>query len=382
MKNILLVLSVLLLISCGSETNQNMVTLDLTASYPKKILVLQDIADVQYVQFETNEEAKLSNSVTLNYDDEDVIVLTNRIEGDIFIYDGTGKLISHFNHKGNSAKEYIRASSVVYDKSAEEVFVLTVGKPQNKFLVYNLKGEFLRELPLKSKDILGSLYNFDKKNIIAYEKPNYSSYTNGKRDSCIVVRNKTPMFLISKQTGAIDTIKDFYVENRQTDAIIKKDKGFAFYSFFTNSVTETKDGFVLDNMFCDKIYLFTRDRELIPILKKTPSFESMDKTKFVVSTKEVCSKYLFATVNHYTTVSKRIRDKNLCINRTNDSIIEYRLQNKDIGEKYFNVKPVSSLLRVADLKVLMRRGKLRGQLKEIAKEKDANDRILVKVTIK
>ncbi len=201
----------ILLISCGSENKESgLPTIDLTKSYPKEEIILQDIADVEYVPLETRDDVLLSSSAKIDYLAKDRVVISNRIEGDIFLFDGAGKLLSKFNHKGQGAEEYIRIKDVLYNPPTQEIFLLTKGKPENQILVYDMQGALQRKIPLKSQEGLRSLTNFDAKRFLAYEEPNFlpsksSAFEELKKE--VKVRNKTPMFLISKETGLIDTIK-------------------------------------------------------------------------------------------------------------------------------------------------------------------------------
>ena len=54
----LLVVLFLLMTGCGDskQSAEDLITVDVTASYPKKELILQDFMDVEYIALETNDE--------------------------------------------------------------------------------------------------------------------------------------------------------------------------------------------------------------------------------------------------------------------------------------------------------------------------------------
>lgn len=73
----------------GSQ-HDDLITVDVSASYPEKELVLQDFMDVEYVPLETNDEF-----ITQGIPEaigKKVIIVRNMRDGNIFIYDrATGK---------------------------------------------------------------------------------------------------------------------------------------------------------------------------------------------------------------------------------------------------------------------------------------------------
>ena len=91
----------LLLVGCGGGNKQpveagDLVAVDVTADYPKKELVLQDLMDVEYVPLETSDEFLVKGRVM------DVgkkfIAVSNKKEGDILLFDRTtGKAMKKIN---------------------------------------------------------------------------------------------------------------------------------------------------------------------------------------------------------------------------------------------------------------------------------------------
>lgn len=93
MKNINLVIILFLLIGCkkNEQPINNFITVDITANYPKKEMILQDFMDVEYIPLETKDDFICQGLVLAI--GKDIILARNRIrDGDIFIYDRkTGK---------------------------------------------------------------------------------------------------------------------------------------------------------------------------------------------------------------------------------------------------------------------------------------------------
>ena len=91
MKLILTISAMILFLITGCESGKqpanDFLTVDITANYPKKELILQDFLDVEYIPLETNEEfITLSQHASHR---QNLIILRNKNgqDGDIFIFD-------------------------------------------------------------------------------------------------------------------------------------------------------------------------------------------------------------------------------------------------------------------------------------------------------
>ena len=89
MKWIITIPAILLfaLAGCGKDkqSTNELITVDVTVSYPKKELILQDFMDVEYIPLETKDDFICQGLVLAI--GKDIILARNRIrDGDIFIY--------------------------------------------------------------------------------------------------------------------------------------------------------------------------------------------------------------------------------------------------------------------------------------------------------
>lgn len=78
--------------SCGNkeQSTNDIITVDVSANYPQKELILQDFMDVEYIPLETTDEFITQGSVKAI--GKNIIIVTNWInDGDIFIFDRSGK---------------------------------------------------------------------------------------------------------------------------------------------------------------------------------------------------------------------------------------------------------------------------------------------------
>ncbi len=378
-KNSILVLGVLLLIACSQEQKPSKIpTIDVTKSYPQKEIVLQDIADVEYIPLETRDNVLIDNLFTVGYLSKDTIMIANKRKGDVFIFNGKGKFLHSLNHRGQGAGEYVNILRFIYNVTTQEIFVYTSHRGKRAILVYSLHGKFKRKFSIAT-DMLSPLRDFDEKYLLGYEKAKSNIIIETKE------QNPTPLFLISKETGEVDTIQKFRVANRKSADIVKKENGiFNIRGFATTNISKSQNGFVIDDLFADTIYSFHKDKKLEPILIKKPKINEMGDIPTIVSLRKVTEKYFFIYTELYKFQKQNNRERTfLCVDRENNEIVNYILRNRDINDKDFEIKPYTMFFSVSDVLELLENGKLNGKLKEIAKNlKEDDNPILMKVTFK
>jgi len=91
MKQINTILAVILLMvlaGCGGNkhSNDDLIIVDVSKSYSKKELILQDFMDVEYIALETTDEF-LTQGLVLDVGKEYLLVKNRNSDGDIFIFD-------------------------------------------------------------------------------------------------------------------------------------------------------------------------------------------------------------------------------------------------------------------------------------------------------
>ena len=103
---------------------EDVITVDVTKSYSTtKELILQDFMDVEYITLETNDEF-VHQGVVMDIGKKVIVVKNNIDDGDIFIYDRSGKALRKINNKGQqSSKEYTNIFGVTLDEDNNEMFV-------------------------------------------------------------------------------------------------------------------------------------------------------------------------------------------------------------------------------------------------------------------
>ena len=109
MKTAIIISAMILASLIGCEENKQsvdeLITIDVTKSYPKKKLPLQDIFDIEYIQLDTNHIF-----TTMGYMQdisENMIIVRNlnrSSDGDIFIFDRKGNGLRKINRQGSGAE--------------------------------------------------------------------------------------------------------------------------------------------------------------------------------------------------------------------------------------------------------------------------------------
>ncbi len=88
----------------GNSSTDGFITVDVTkGSYPKKELVLQDFMDVEYIPLETNDEF-VNRACVQAVGEKYIIVINYYDNGNIFVYDRSGKAIRKINRRGQGEK--------------------------------------------------------------------------------------------------------------------------------------------------------------------------------------------------------------------------------------------------------------------------------------
>ena len=108
----------LLLLACNNKNvqEQDLITVDVTISYPKKILILQDLFDIEYVSLETSDEYITSG--TPNDIEGDCLLISDAIRnntGNIFLFGKDGKGIKKISRLGQGAEEYTINLGCIFD---------------------------------------------------------------------------------------------------------------------------------------------------------------------------------------------------------------------------------------------------------------------------
>ena len=253
----------LLVGSQGMRAQSNSLpVIDLSKNYPLEKLRLQDMASVEYVPLETTDDILLSGNAALSAVGDKYILVHEFQLGDIYLFDRhTGKLKSHFNHKGGSGMEYTWIKNgTILDEKAEEIYVCS------QFIqVYSLEGKYKRTLKINCFDHDMSILNYDDQSLLIYDdiviEPGREKET-----------THTPYRFISKKDGSPMGTLDIYFPQRVPIAIAQQEGNmWRPYKFSYPSNARFGDDLMLMNVSSDTLYKLSPQKRLTPIFTRTPS---------------------------------------------------------------------------------------------------------------
>lgn len=382
MKRINVALAIILFLAIAPESRgqkqtggNDFITVNIVKNYsPKKELILQDFMDVEYIALETNDDF-INQGIVLDIGKEFILVKNrNQInDGNIFVYDRSGKAVRKINRKGQSGEEYISLYTATLDEENKEMFVNDIlGR---KIVVYDLYGNFKRSFKHKNgtdSQFYSDIFNYDRQHLICYDE----------------INKELPFVLISKQDGGITQEikipfkeKKFLSQIRKTgenngQAVIGVGPG-RYYSIFP-----FKGNWRLSELSSDTIYTFLPDYCLRPFIARTPSIQSMNPEEGLIIR-------LFSDRYYFMESIKNVYDwdtqegfpsKYFMYDTKERSFSGYTIYNGDFTTKkeiYMSmIKPVNHdiaswySLEAYQLLESFKKGELKGKLKEITSELD------------
>ena len=323
----------LALLQCKSGTGKlgagELAEIDLIKDYSHKEFYLQDIAKVEYIPFETTDNALMGRSVKIFYVSDEYIIASNYIEGNIFVYDGKGKLKYSFNHKGQGPEEYTRANSITLDEKAKELFVCEWYSSNPKILVYDESGKYKRKLPYPS-DFRPNLYNFDDETLFVYDEYGVfgmEGYSN------------KPYLFMSKKDGHFTDSLNINLPVRLSNASVwhgEENGQQMTYSRIMQISYNRSYGknFLIADWSADTIYRLTPKKELQPMLVRKPPMLSTNP-KILLSNFLATDNFILLGVHNmdYDVIRNggEISTRQLMYNFKTGDINVYRLKNRDIS---------------------------------------------------
>lgn len=343
--------------------NEDVIAVDVSASYPEKDLILQDIMDVEYVPLETTDDFITHGIVEAV--GKNLLLIRNRNDGDIFIFDRkTGKGLRKINRQGQGAEEYSGVQGIILDEENNELFVKD--HQARKLLVYDLSGNFKRSFKFADTSYYDDIFDYDRDHLISYKKY-FTAEDNEK--SCHL--------LISKQDGTTSEISIPFIEYKTP--VITKDELVVSPEY--HLTFPTRDNWALVNTSSDTIFKYSQKGALSPLIIRTPSIQSMEVETFLFPTVITDRYYFMRTMKKeldYTTF-KGYPSYDLVYDKQEKAIFKYTLYNGDYSNKnevYFFTKPcnheipVCLTLDAPDLVEAYEQGQLKGRLKDIVATMD------------
>jgi len=389
-KSLIVMVIALIFFQCRSGAGKSvageLAEIDVTKDYPQKEFFLQDIAKVEYIAFETNDNALMGRAVKVFHVSDDYIIAANLLEGDVFVYNGNGKWKYSFNHKGQGPKEYVYLNSIAFDEKAKEIFVSEWYSSNPKILVYAENGEYRRTLSCPP-NFWPNLYNFNDETLFVYDE--YGIFR-------MEDYSKKPYLFMSKKDGSFTDSLNIYLPVRLSSVSVwegEKDGQPVIFSRGMRISYNRSYGknFLIADWSADTIYSLTPQKELQPLLVRKPPMQSTNP-KILLSNFLATDKFILLGVHHmdYDAIrnGQGITQKQLMYDfRTGETNV-YRLKNRDITTStnvpiWDAITPENTGITTYNpgfLFELDSRGEIKGDLKAVLNTlTDEDNPVLVKI---
>jgi hypothetical protein len=370
MKNTMLAITLFALAGCGGSAAPpagDVITIDVTADYPKKELILQDFMDVEYIPLETADDFLCQGFVQAI--GRELVVVTNRIsDGDIFIFDRSGKALRKINRKGPGSEEYTHVQSIILDEDSGEMFI---NDPfAKKITVYDTYGNFRRSFRYREDAMNCRAYVFDRENLICHVE----LFRNAE------AANKPEFMIISKQDGSVAReIQIPYKEKKTTMLTVhtRPDGTRLATGLAGCPLIPFPDCWILTELSSDTVYAYSLDHTMTPFMARTPSIQSMEPEVFLFPG-ILTDRYWFteAIKKTYDAATRQgFPRKSLMYDRREKAFFEYTVYNDDYSDKkQVSMQSIPLSLEITTWQTLeahllvedYNAGQLKGRLKDAA----------------
>ena len=342
--------------------------MNVSENYPEKIIALEDIADIKYVQMEVHDDYLFRPSSTnfMHVSSSTIAIFDYYPSNNFLFFTGEGKPKSIFNHFGMGPGEYQIVNAILYDEDDDELFVLS----DSKILVYSSNGSYCYsiDVPKESAHIKRNIVFYDKESLLIYYESN--------------VFNKNFIRISKKDGSVIEEIdipnhKEIMLNHKEIHSNDRAGIRATIKIAQTHNIVKYKDGFLLTDHSLDTVFFYGRNNELSPILVRTPSIFDMDPYVLINSFVEA-GNYLF--LNRVKVNIDMLTDY-LMINKNDHAVYKPKILLNDYKGNEINLSPeIISFtvnaeigfieLSLYELKEAYYDNKLNGKLKEIVESSD------------
>ncbi|MBD5331650.1 MAG: 6-bladed beta-propeller [Bacteroides sp.] len=321
-----------ILAGCSSSpTEESLPTIDLSANLPTKEIFIEDIADVTFTPLETTDSFITRGNLT-SITDKHIAVANNGRDGELFIFDRTtGRAISHINRKGQGAGDYTDFSHAVLSNHSDEIYIVCSGL--KKIMVYDLKGNLLRELPYALPDDryikINSLAEYDADHLLAF-----LTIGSPRLDT-----SDSHHAIISKADGTITQSLPISITTPESSVYSKDD--FVAVSILP-TIGTTPDGWAFFRISSDTIFTLTPDRTLTPLLTRTPSIHTSDPQTFLYPTTATSDIIFLVAVEKTFDIDKMegFPSTHIAYDRNDRKTYSVQLKSRALGPDYtFTTEP-------------------------------------------
>jgi hypothetical protein len=330
------------IMGCFSEqrVTSNLTEIDVNKNYPEKVIKLNDIVDVCYIQLKTDNDYLFKSApVTIT---KNTIVIFERIYGSFLFFSKEGIPKSTFNRKGNGPGEYISVTSAIYDEEKDELFTVF----RNKITVYSSTGEYKRTLTLPDEIWISEIALFDENSLLIYDShKQYSMAANRIKEADSdknVQQNdgESPFIRISQKEGnvigRVSVPQDDKIELIATfdggNGMILSAPGRA------NRIVKCRNGFLLRNPEIDTVFFYSKDLTLTPVMTQTPPVKSLTP-KIYINNYIDMEQYQFIEIITLKFDNGRLPSTFLVRDKENGAIYKPKIVFDDFKGKEISISP-------------------------------------------
>lgn len=355
---------------------------DLGKDYPEKVLKLSDIGDVRYVALETTDESLIKSYNHIAMDSER-IVITDRSQNQVFIFDKNGKFLNRIFQCGGGPKDYQRITLSCVDFGRNYVYILD-NTLLNRIKVYDFDGAFVKQINLSAVPWPDQMYVYDDSHLIIHCDPNNLSKKK--------VGN-VPYLLINTSTGKATPL-NLKVDMPISSMVIKYGSdGLATAANQMDIYPLTKNGGKITvSDFSQPIVFQLENGKLTPIIKRSGVGEPNAGSKRISAVQNVSDRYIlfrsFIVRDEKSSGKIQVTEPRITMyDRANKTIVEVDVYNEDLNapgviETWNNELPENTAVSVIPKFVLDKRhsqGKLSDTLEKLysALDEEANDVLMI-----
>ena len=359
------------------KTQLAMPVLDMNLRYPKKIVDLQDIADVEYIVLETHDDGLASGSFNTTITDS--LIITYNMSNDILFFHRDGRFSHSFNRKGGSGKEYsIISENLCVNPEQKEIYIYESAR--GRIQVYSFDGQYKRTLKVRGDGYeYGTLFYIDSEFLLLQDLKNVDE--NSPHPA-----NPKPYYRLSVADGSKQQLP-LMVEKRISNSLTwynKETDKFASIGVSISPVANIGGELTISDFALDTVYAY-RDERLVPIARKV-NWMKKSGVPWLVTLDAITDKYYLWHAIEKDTKKMVWPDKTFLQDRYTGECTQIKLADKNITDKKYRFRhrasanlfcpPKGCIMQYYPayrLIELYKEGKLQGELKEIASKLSEDD---------
>lgn len=374
-----------ILLSCAAfvsaQQTVSIPIVDLTGNYPEKKLHINEIADIEYVVLETTDNSLIKNinGIAMN---DDRIVITDKRQDRIFIFDRKGNFINCIARKGGSPEDYQKIELSCVDFNTGRIYIWDY-MLLNRIKVYDFSGKYIRQINVGKGPWPDQIYIMDDSHLIAhYDSENLSGMSIGN----------TPYRVINTVTGKTTPL-NLRVEKPLSNQLAEyaSDRSIASLTHIPFYPLQRTGGKIVVSDFALPLIYEINEGKLIPLAKRMGTGELGNRRNRISAVQAITDRYLLLrTIDTHINSNSKLEtssDQSICYDRINKSISAVDLYNDDMQcsmqmESWNNDLPANTTVDVIPIFVLDKRheqGKLSEQMERFysSLDSDSNDILVI-----